>query len=111
MKPGRGDRRVRIKISGLQLTELQEHSGVMCEAFGLDRKIERYKGTRPITFYHWDLECLIDILDWVLNDRDQYPDHGRPEYVALDALRNSLKHLFKQTYDVESMPDRFCGAG
>jgi hypothetical protein len=57
-----------------QLTELQEHTGAMCEAFGLDRKIERYKGTRPITLYHWDLEYLIDILNCVLNDRKQYPD-------------------------------------
>jgi hypothetical protein len=25
----------------------------MAEAFGLDRKIENYKGTRPITLYRW----------------------------------------------------------
>ena len=74
MKPGKSDPRIRVKISGLQLTELQEHTGAMCEAFGLDRKIERYKGTRPITLYHWNLECLLDILNWVLNDRKQYPD-------------------------------------
>ena len=98
MKPSKSDPRIRVKISGLQLTELQEHTGAMCEAFGLDRKIERYKGTRPITLYHWDLECLLDILSWVLNDRKQYPDQETPEYIALLELHVRLKDLYKQTF-------------
>ena len=98
MKPGKSDPRIRVKISGLQLTELQEHTGAMCEAFGLDRKIERYKGTRPITLYHWDLECLLDILNWVLNDIKQYPDQETPEYIALHELHVHLKDLYKQTF-------------
>ena len=98
MKPGKSDPRIRVKISGLQLTELQEHAGAMCEAFGLDRKIERYKGTRPITLYHWDLECLLDVLNWVLNDRKQYPDQEAPEYIALHELHVHLKDLYKQTF-------------
>ncbi len=98
MKPSKSDPRIRVKISGLQLTELQEHAGAMCEAFGLDRKIERYKGTRPITLYHWDLECLLDILNWVLNDRKQYPDQEAPEYIALHELHVRLKDLYKQTF-------------
>ena len=100
MKPGKYDRRVRVKISGLQLSELQEHTGAMCEAFGLDRKIESYKGTRPISLYHWDLECLLDVLDGALNDKKQYPDHGTPEYIALNELRANLKQLYNQTFRV-----------
>jgi hypothetical protein len=98
MKPGKSDPRIRVKISGLQLTELQEHTGAMCEAFGLDRKIERYKGTRPITLYHWDLECLLDILNWVLNDRKQYPDQETPKYIAVHEFHVRLKDLYKQTF-------------
>lgn len=98
MKPGKSDPRIRVKISGLQLTELQEHTGAMGEAFGLDRKIERYKGTRPITLYHWDLECLLDILNWVLNDRKQYPDQEISEYIALHELHVRLKDVYKQTF-------------
>jgi hypothetical protein len=98
MKPSKSDPRIRVKISGLHLTELQEHAGAMCEAFGLDRKIERYKGTRPITLYHWDLECLLDVLNWVLNDRKQYPDQEAPEYIALHELHVHLKDLYKQTF-------------
>jgi len=98
MKPSKSDPRIRVKISGLHLTELQEHAGAMCEAFGLDRKIERYKGTRPITLFPWDLECLLDILNWVLNDRKQYPDQETPEYIALHELHVRLKDLYKQTF-------------
>ena len=47
----------------------------MCEAFGLDRKIENYKGTRPISLlYSWDLDCIIDVLWFALNDEKEYPD-------------------------------------
>ena len=98
MKPSKSDPRIRVKISGLRLTELQEHAGAMCEAFGLDRKIERYKGTRPITLYHWDLECLLDVLNWVLNDGKQYPDQEAPEYIALHELHVRLKDLYRQTF-------------
>jgi hypothetical protein len=52
----------------------------MGEAFGLDRTIVRYKGTRPITLDHGDLECLLDSLTWVLIDRKQYPNKVTPEY-------------------------------
>ena len=51
MKPGKSDIPIKRKISGRQLEELQKHTWQMCEAFGLDRKIENYKGTRPISFY------------------------------------------------------------
>jgi hypothetical protein len=98
MKPSKSDPRIRVKISGLQLTELQEHTGAMGEAFGLDRKIERYKGKRPITLYHWDLECLLDVLNWVLNDKKQYPDQEVQEYIALHELHVRLKDLYRQTF-------------
>ena len=45
---------------------LQCLTGWMAEAFGLDRKIENYKGIRPLTLYRWDLECLMDVIDLAL---------------------------------------------
>lgn len=68
MKPGKKDIAIQCKISGRQLEELQKHTWQMCEAFGLDTKIDNYKGVRPISFYSWDLECLLDVLDMTLND-------------------------------------------
>jgi len=42
MKPGKRDIPIKIKISGRQLSELQEHTWKMIEAFGLDTKIDNY---------------------------------------------------------------------
>ena len=98
MKPEKGDIPVRIKISGLQLAELQRYTGDMCEAYGLDGKIEKYKGTRPIALYRWDLDCILDVLDIVLDDRAGYPNQESSDYLALSMLRSSLKHAYEQTY-------------
>ena len=48
----------------------------MAEAFGLDRRIDKYRGKRPIGFYRWDMDCLIDVLDIALDDSNEYPDHN-----------------------------------
>ena len=40
--------KVNILITGEELEELQKHTWSMVEAFGLDRRIEQYKGKRPI---------------------------------------------------------------
>ncbi len=44
-----GDHRHKILIEGEELAELKKHTYSMSEAFGLDRKLESYQGTRPIT--------------------------------------------------------------
>jgi ABC-type ATPase with predicted acetyltransferase domain len=49
MKPGKNDIPIKVKISGLQLTELQKHSCHMIEAFGLDTRVGNYKGKSPQT--------------------------------------------------------------
>jgi len=59
-----------ILIAGGELRELKRHSGLMVEAFGLDRRIERYQGKRPIGLYKWDLDCLIDVIYLALADND-----------------------------------------
>ena len=44
MKPGPRDHRHKLLICGDELRELKRHTGAMAEAFGLDAKIENYKG-------------------------------------------------------------------
>ena len=51
MKPGKKDIPYKVLITGLELVVLHKLTWCMCEAFGLDRKIAAYKGTRPITLY------------------------------------------------------------
>jgi hypothetical protein len=101
MKPLPGDHRHRLLITGHELRELQRHTGAMAEAFGLDRKIESYKGTRPITLYRWDLECLMSVIDLALRDGRDYPDHPAPGYMALKGLGERLHREYDAVYGGE----------
>jgi hypothetical protein len=98
MKPGKNDIPVKVKITGLQLEELQKHTWHMIEAFGLDTKIENYKGVRPISFYSWDLDCILDVLDMVLNDEKEYPDKEDEGYIKLNELYVYLKDEYRETF-------------
>jgi hypothetical protein len=98
MKPSKNDIPVRLKISGRQLEELQRHTGSMCEAFGLDRKVDNYKGVRPISFYSWDMDCILDVLRMALDDISEYPDRQDEGYIQLRQLYLSLKQAAEETY-------------
>jgi hypothetical protein len=98
MKPCSGDIRHQLLITGDELRELKRHTGSMAEAFGLDRKIEAYKGTRPISLYRWDLECLMDVIDCELDDPREYPDKNAPEYQSLKRLGERLRTEYDRHY-------------
>jgi hypothetical protein len=46
MRPGKYDRKHQLLITGAELRELKELD--LAESFGLDRRIERYEGKRPL---------------------------------------------------------------
>ncbi len=71
----------------------------MCEAFGLDSKIDNYKGSRPISFYRWDLDCILDVLDMALADEKEYPDKKDEGYIQLYELYMDLKKEYDETYE------------
>jgi hypothetical protein len=98
MKPGSRDHRHKILIQGKELEELQRHTGDMCEAFGLDRKIEKYRGTRPITLFRWDLDCLIDVIYLALKDRREYPSQSTQGFLALKNLGDRLSKEYHAVY-------------
>ena len=91
MKPGARDIKLSILISGEELSELQRHSWQMVEAFGLDRRIENYKGKRPIGLYSWDFDCLLAVIENVIDDPKEYPDKNYSGYIALRKLYDRLK--------------------
>jgi len=91
VKPGRKERQSSILITGLELEELQHFDWVMAESFGLDRRIANYKGTRPIGLWRWDIECLVGVINAVLDDPEYYPTKGSPGYRAIKALRDRLQ--------------------
>jgi hypothetical protein len=85
-----------IRISGRELEELQDCTGDMAEAFGLDRRIENYRGKRPIGFYLWDLECLLCAIEFGLKNTKKYPDTTDPGYLALRKLYGRIQRLFDE---------------
>ena len=91
MKPGSKDIKLAILISGEELSELQRHTWHMSEAFGLDRRIEDYQGKRPIGLHSWDFDCLLAVIDYVIDDPKEYPDKEDQGYKALRSLFNRLK--------------------
>lgn len=91
MKPGSKDIKLEILISGEELSELQSHSWQMAEAFGLDRRIENYKGKRPIGLHSWDFDCLLAVIEMALDDPEEYPDKEDQRYIALKNLFDRLK--------------------
>ena len=91
VKPGSKDHKASILINGLELDELQRFDWMMAESFGLDRRIADYKGTRPIGLWRWDIECLVEVIDAVLDDPEYYPSQDTPEYLALKMLRKRLQ--------------------
>ena len=96
MKPGSKDIKLNILISGKELSELKRHSWQMVEAFGLDRKIEKYQGKRPIGLYSWDFDCLLAVIENVLNDKSEYPEKRDPGYRALKSLLSRLKVEYRK---------------
>jgi hypothetical protein len=91
IRPGRKDRKVSILITGMELDELQRFDWVMAESFGLDRRIANYQGVRPIGLWRWDIECLVGVIDSVLDDPEYYPTQDSPKYLAIKTLRDRLQ--------------------
>jgi hypothetical protein len=99
MKPGSQAIKVNILIPGEELEELQKHTWSMAEAYGLDRRIEQYKGKRPIGLYRWDMDCLIDVLSMALDDAKEYADHNSSGYLALKNLSERLKLEYNRNFE------------
>ena len=98
MKPGRGDIKIKILITGDELLELKRFTIYMVEAFGLDRRIEAYSGKRPIGFYRWDLDCLLAVIDNALKDLRAYPYKASAGYAALNRLLDRLQDEYRKVW-------------
>jgi hypothetical protein len=91
VKPGSRDRKAKLLITGIELDELQRFTSMMAECFGLDRRIDNYQGARPIGLYRWDIECLVEVIDSVVDDPAYYPTKNSSENQAIRNLRNRLQ--------------------
>ena len=98
VKPGKNDRKHYLLIRGAELDELQRFTGMMAESFGLDGRIDRYVGKRPIGLYRWDLECLLEVCEAALTDREAYPAYDTSAYWAMQSLCNRLRQEYEAAY-------------
>jgi len=98
MKPGKNDKQYKILIAGQELEELKKFTGDMAEAFGLDSRIEKYQGKRPIGFYPWDLDCLEAVMSMAVDDTNEYPDKSGIGYEAIKNLYDRIKKIRKHAY-------------
>ena len=96
MKPSPKDKQYKILITGQELEELKKLTWSMAKSFGLDRKIDKYLGKKPIGFYRWDLDCLDDTLWLAL---DEYPDKSDNGYETLKRLYGKICRLRTKTYE------------
>lgn len=98
MKLGSKDKPYKILITGPELAELKKFTWDMIEAFGLDRRIEKYQGKRPIGFYRWDLDCLEAVTESALGNTKEYPERSGPGYDAMKKLHERIKRLHEEAY-------------
>jgi hypothetical protein len=98
IKPGSRDVKLHILIAGAELDELQRFTWMMVEAFGLDRRIDRYRGKRPIGLWRWDVECLLEVMHSALADPREYRSQEEPGYLVLKGLRDRLQQAYDGAY-------------
>ena len=77
---------------------LKRHTEDLPQSFGLDNRLQRYQGTRPIGFYRWDLEYLLDVLSMALENTDFYPSQQSKRYLALKAVHDRFKTEYDAAY-------------
>ena len=96
MKPGSKDIKLDILISGIELSELKRHAWQMVEAFGLDKRIEKYQSKRTIGLYSWDFDCILAVIEYVLDDPTEYPDKNDSGHKALKTLFDRLRKEYRK---------------
>ncbi len=60
------DKTCRIVVNGPELVELKRHAHQIPECHGLDRRIQRHDGNKPLVVSVAELDWLVAILDAVL---------------------------------------------
>jgi hypothetical protein len=99
MRAGSNDKKLLVLISEDELDELKNISWAMSECFGLDRRIENYRGKRSIGLYSWDLECIFGAIEHVLNRRPQSSDLTASGRAVLTQLLCRLQKEYHSAFD------------
>ena len=99
MRPGSGDVPVRVKFVGAELRELRKLAWAMAESFGLDSRIDAYKGKRPIQLYRWDLECIEMAVDEAVKESEATRKGKGSSQSALKRLQVRIHALKEKAFE------------
>jgi hypothetical protein len=105
MKAGRrSEDSCEIVVTGDELVELKRHGHEIPECPGLEARIQRYQGKRPLVVSIHELGWLVAVLDAVLSDPKGYPcveyDPWRLEYVPpTDRRCITCRQLYERLED------------
>lgn len=100
IKPGKRDIKHLMLITGPELASLQALTVHMSESFGLDARIDKYRGKRPIGLYQWDLDCLIGAVETGIREIQTKGQAGYGSYGTSDL--DSLHRLLQRLKDAET---------
>jgi hypothetical protein len=73
MKSKDDPNRCSIVVTGDDLVELKRHAHEIPERPGLERRIQKYNGNKPLVISRDELDWLVAVLDAVLHDPKGYP--------------------------------------
>ena len=111
MSQSSGEHSLRLKLEPAELVELKRHAHEIPECPGLDRRIQRHRGTGPLLVSVAELDWLIAVLDAVLDDKNGYPciehDPWKLEYVpTTDPRCTTCRRLLDRLVDERERTDR-----
>jgi hypothetical protein len=98
MKPRKNDIRTNFLIQGEELDALHDVCYVFSECFGLDARIYKYKGKRPLGLYQWDYECLISGLDYIVNNERGREGLSQNDLRLLRKILDRINIVYMQAY-------------
>ncbi len=100
LKPGSNDRKYYLTFTEDEVEELVYHAEELVECFGLNTRIRKYKGKRPIGLYRWDIEALYEVYSYVLETdyKGLYKDQQSLEYLAMHSLVKKLKEYMDMAF-------------
>jgi len=98
MNPGKNDIKTNIFIEGDELDAIQNVCYVFTECFGLDSRIAKYKGKRPLGLYQWDYECLITGFDYIVNNEKGRKEVSISELQLLGNLLKRIHEIYESVY-------------
>ena len=104
------DETYRIIVNGPELVELKRHAHQIPECHGLDRRIQRHDGNKPLVVSVAELDWLVAVLDAVLQDPKGYPCVERQPWKLEYVPRTDERCVVcRQLHDrLEQKSDRLC---